>query len=307
MTEKDLNIINSLFERTNNLPNILHLRAAPLDYKLTEKDKEIILDTYQKLDDILKEIAAFINVKFPGRQDYIQSWNNIDFDAKIGGIKVITNDRELIKSEWLKGILDLKSLIKSLKNEVILRIDLEKEMKENPLFDEEEWDKYYDKRLEKRADEADFFLDMIIEKGLINLDKASVRKYFKNWFQDAKEFDLQIKDGDFVIEDGDLQTVPDFSKDNIPEFLKWFENEGNNFMDYLKAQGVNVRKGSKEAIINNGNLIINKNSQIKNQEIQSGKEQKESNWSKANVIIALVASIVGIITLIWTIWGKQLF
>jgi len=118
MTEKDLQIINSLLERTENLPEILHLRAAPLNYKLTNEDKELLIDTYQKLDDILKEVAAFINVRFPGRQDYIQSWNDIDFDTKIDGIKIKTTDREHIKSEWKKGIFDLKSLIKSLLNEV---------------------------------------------------------------------------------------------------------------------------------------------------------------------------------------------
>ncbi len=303
MTEKDLNIVNSLMKRTENLPEILHLRAAPIGYELTENDKELLLDTYQKLDDILKEVAAFINVKFPGRQDYIQPWNDIDFDTKIGGIKIATTDREHTKSAWKKGIFDLKSLIKSLINEVTLLVDHENEIKGNPLLDEKEWDKYYDERLEKRADQADFFLDMIIEKGLINLDKSTVRKYFKKWFNESQDFDLQIKDGDFAIENGDFQTVPDFSKDNIPEFLKWFEDEGNNFMDYLKEQGVNVKKGSKETIINNGNMIINKKSKTGKQTIKTGTEQKESNWSKANTIIALVVGIVTIIGIAWQIWG----
>ncbi|WP_225037334.1 hypothetical protein [Winogradskyella sp. SM1960] len=290
-------------KRTENLPEILHLRAAPIGYELTENDKELLLDTYQKLDDILKEVAAFINVKFPGRQDYIQPWNDIDFDTKIGGIKIATTDREHTKSAWKKGIFDLKSLIKSLINEVTLLVDHENEIKGNPLLDEKEWDKYYDERLEKRADQADFFLDMIIEKGLINLDKSTVRKYFKKWFNESQDFDLQIKDGDFAIENGDFQTVPDFSKDNIPEFLKWFEDEGNNFMDYLKEQGVNVKKGSKETIINNGNMIINKKSKTGKQTIKTGTEQKESNWSKANTIIALVVGIVTIIGIAWQIWG----
>tara|TARA_R110001632_G_scaffold156117_1_gene274398 strand:- start:526 stop:1500 length:975 start_codon:yes stop_codon:yes gene_type:complete len=123
MTHKDLHIINSLLERTENLPDILYLRAAPLGYHLTQEDKELLLDTYQKLDDILKEVAAFINVKFPGRQDYIQPWNDIDFDTKIGGLKVITTDREHVKSAWKKGIFDLKSLIKSLANEVTLLVE----------------------------------------------------------------------------------------------------------------------------------------------------------------------------------------
>jgi hypothetical protein len=65
---------------------------------------------------------------------------------------------------------------------------------------------------------------------------------------------------------------------------------------------VNVKKGSKEKIVNNGNMIINNNSKIKKQSFKNEKHQKESSWTKANVIIALVAGIVGIITLVWTIW-----
>jgi hypothetical protein len=303
MTRRDLDIVGELLIRTNDLPDILHLRAAPIGYILTETDKELLLDTYQRLDDILKEVAAFINVKFPGRQDYIQPWNEIDFDTKIGNFKIVTTDREHTKSAWKKGIFDLKSLIKSLINEVSLLVDQENEIKENPLFNQKEWDKYYDKRLEKSADQADFFLDLIIEKGLINLDKSTVRKYFKKWFNESQDFDLQIKNGDFAIEDGNFQTVPDFSKDNIPEFLKWFENEGNNFMYYLKEQGVNVKNGSKETIINSGNLIINQKSKIKKQTIKSGTEQKESSWSKANIIIALIVGIATIAGVLWQIFS----
>ena len=301
MTTRDLDILDKLLTRTNDLPDILHLRAADYDYKLTGDDKKLLLDTYQKLDDILKEVAAFINVKFPGRQGYMYGWNKIDFDTKIGGLKIITTDREHTISAWKEGIFDLKSLIKSLINEVTLLVEQEKEIKENILFDEKEWDKYYDKHVDKRADQADFFLDMIVEKGLINLDKSTVRKYFKKWFNESQHFDLQIKDGDFAIEDGDIQTVPDFSKDNIPEFLKWFDNEGNNFMDYLKAQGVNVKKDSKEIIINSGNMIINKKSITGKQTIKNEDEQKETNWSKANVIIALAVGIATIVGVFWQI------
>jgi hypothetical protein len=193
------------------------------------------------------------------------------------------------------------------KNESSIGLLLEREIrnvtKNNPLFDDKEWDKYYDRLLEKRADQADFFLDMIIEKKLINLDKSTLRKYFKEWFKENQEFDLQIKDGDLAIEDGDLQTVPDFSEENIPEFIKWFQEKGNEFMDFLKEKGLNVQENSKEQIINQGNLIINKNSKIKNQSIGEEKEQKESNWNKTNVIIALVVGIATIIGVIWQIIG----
>jgi hypothetical protein len=123
MTQKDLNIINDFLDRLKNLPDILHLRASEIGYKLTEDDKKLLLDTYGKLDDILKEVAAFINVKFPGRQDFIYSWNKIDFDTKIGNFKIVTTDREHIKREWKKGLLDLESLLKSLKNELVLMVD----------------------------------------------------------------------------------------------------------------------------------------------------------------------------------------
>lgn len=125
MTTKDLAILDDLYTRTNNLPDILHLRAADYDYTLTDDDKNLLSDTYQKLDDILKEVAAFINIKFPGRQSHIHGWNKIDFDTKIGNIKIITNDREHIKRDWNNGMRDLIGLIKSLRNETVLLIDKE--------------------------------------------------------------------------------------------------------------------------------------------------------------------------------------
>lgn len=127
MTIKDLGIIDNLLTRTNNLPDILHLRAADLGYKFTVEDKRLLLDTYEKLDDILKETAAFINVKFPGRQDYVYSWNKIDFDTKIGDFKIITTDREHTKRAWRMGLFDLKSLLKSLRNEVVLLTDIDQQ------------------------------------------------------------------------------------------------------------------------------------------------------------------------------------
>lgn len=127
MTTRDIDIIDDLLTRTKNLPDILHLRAADIGYELTEEDKKLLLDTYEKLDDILKETAAFINVKFPGRQDHIHGWNKIDFDTKIGDFKIITTDREHTKRAWRTGLFDLKSLLKSLRNEVVLLIDTEQQ------------------------------------------------------------------------------------------------------------------------------------------------------------------------------------
>ena len=303
MTKNDLHIIDSLLERTDSLPDILHLRAPSLDYELTSEDEELLLTTYQRLDDILKEVVAFINVKFPGRQGYINSWNKIDFDAKIAGMKVVTNDGDHIKSAWRGGIFDLKSLLKALKHEVTLLVDQDNEKKNNPLFYEKVWEDYFDALLEKRADQADFFLDIIMEKGLIKLDKTSIKRHFKRWFKENHDFDLQIKDGNLVVEDGDMQIVPELKKDSIPEFLKWFKNEGENFIEYLKDQDVNVKEISKEDIVNHGNLTINNNTQIKNQTLEVDRDRKESMWTKANVVIALIVAIATIVGIIWTMFN----
>ena len=302
MTKNDLETVQSYLKRTNDLPDILHLRAAPYDYQHTQKDKDLLLKTYEELDNILKEVAAFINVKFPDRKDYIQAWNDIDFDTKIGGIKIVTTNREHKKADWKEGLFDLQSLIKSLIHEVNL---LYKEaVRLNPLLDEKEWDNYLEKILEKRADHADYFLDMIIEKKLINLDKPTLRKYFKQWFKNSQTFTLRFKDGDLAIEDGDIQIAPDFSEKNIPDFLKWFETKGNDFLNYLKEQGVNVKQKSRETIINNGNLIINKKSKIEKQAIENHSALKESKWFKAKVLIALIVGVATITGVIWTIYSS---
>lgn len=80
----------------------------------------------------------------------------------------------------------------------------------------------------------------------------------------------------------------DFDYDNLEQIITDWVNEK------MKVKEV------KSSILYAENVIINKKSKIKNQSIGNGKEQKESNWNKANVIIAFV---VGIITVIGIIWG----
>lgn len=123
ITTNDIKVLDNLLLRTESLPDILHLRVAEWSYELTETDKVLLIDSYTMLDDILKEVASFINVKFPGYERHIRAWNDIDFDTKIGPIKIQTNDHELIKKEWQKGLFDLKELIKVLRNESMLLLD----------------------------------------------------------------------------------------------------------------------------------------------------------------------------------------
>lgn len=190
-------------------------------------------------------------------------------------------------------------------NNDVLTFILAKDFKEiHPeIYDEKIWEDYLDNKLEKRASQADFFFDIIISEKLLNIEKPEIRKYFKQWFKETQKFDLQIKNGDLAIEDGDLQIVPDFDESNIPEFVKWFNERKENFLNYLKEHGISTKQEmikNKQIIKNKGNFIINENSIIKQQSIELGKNEKESVWTKTNVLITL---IVGIFTVIGIIWG----
>lgn len=171
------------------------------------------------------------------------------------------------------------------------------------MYDEKVWDDYFDSKIEKRAEQADFFFDIIVSEKLLKLDKPDVRKYFKQWFKETQEFDLQIKNGDLAIEDGSIQLVPDFDKSNIPEFIKWFESQKDDFVGYLRENGITskTQQEEKSSIVNNsGNLIINNSSTISNQSIHPSEKQTDTGWTKTNVIVAIV---VGVATIIGVIWG----
>lgn len=60
MIKHDIKILDDLYLRTETLPDVLHLRAAEPGYKFTDADKKLVIDTYSKLDDILKEVAALL-------------------------------------------------------------------------------------------------------------------------------------------------------------------------------------------------------------------------------------------------------
>lgn len=143
--------------------------------------------------------------------------------------------------------------------QMLLQRDIEKNKIGNPLFDEKEWEKYFDEKIEKRAEQAGFYLDVIVSKKIMDLEKSDIKKYFKQWFKENQEFDLQIKNGDLAIEDGDFQIVPDLDKNNMPEFVKWYKEREDDFINYLREQGVNIDAELKTQTINNMSTVINNN------------------------------------------------
>ncbi len=161
---------------------------------------------------------------------------------------------------------------------------------------EKKFEEYTKEKVEKRADDADFFLDILIDQGIIKLNKEKVKDYFIKWFIENKEFDLQIENGDLAIEDGDLKFVPDFNKDDIVGFINWFETEKTEFVDYLKTKGVKIDSEKDFSIKNSGNLIINNNSNILNQ--SNANPDKKKKWEKG-AIISLIGLIVAITVLLF--------
>ncbi|MCW3077941.1 MAG: hypothetical protein JWO32_2550 [Bacteroidetes bacterium] len=161
---------------------------------------------------------------------------------------------------------------------------------------QKKFDDYTKEKVNKRADDADFFLDILIEQEIIKLEKKQVREYFIKWYINNKDFDLQIENGDLAMEDGDLKFVPDFNKGDIVSFVEWFESEKNDFIGYLKDNGVKIDEEKNSAIVNSGNLIINNESTIQNQTINTPLIKKK--WEKG-AIIGFISLIVAIAVLLF--------
>jgi hypothetical protein len=161
---------------------------------------------------------------------------------------------------------------------------------------EKDFEVYLKEKVEKRADDADFFLDILIDQGIIKLNKEKVREYFVKWFIENKNFDLQIENGDLAMEDEDLKFVPNFDKHDIIGFIRWFESEKNEFIDYLKKNGVKIDNEKNISVTNSGNLIINNNSNINQQSNLSSDKKKK--WEKGTTI-SLLSLIIAFTVLIF--------
>lgn len=145
----------------------------------------------------------------------------------------------------------------------------------------------------KRANDADYFLDILINQNIIKLEKEKVKDYFIKWFLENKEFDLEIVNGDLALEDGDFKIVPNFDKKDIVEFIKWFRKNEEEFLIYLEKNGINLTdkmtknsttvKNSKNVTINNG-IIKNKESDKK---------------SKTTFVISVITVVIVILTFLF--------
>jgi hypothetical protein len=172
---------------------------------------------------------------------------------------------------------------------------------------EKQFDNYLNEKVQKRADDADFFIDILIEQGVIKLDKAIVKSYFIKWFFENKDFDLQIENGDFVMEDNDLKFVPDFDKNDLISFVQWFNKEKNEFIEYLKQNGVDIKEENNNytSTVNNAeNVIINNNSNINSQTVLGNNEKKK--WEKSIIISLIGLTLAILVALFGNNWYGRL-
>ncbi len=123
MNQKDLEYIDTLLKRFNDLPDIIELRVKSNRQQIAQDEENFLQKTYKELDDLLNDLLAFINVKFPNRKDLILMWNEIDFNPKVNGIKVHTSSPDIIRGNWIAGMHTLKHLILNIKREIILLVE----------------------------------------------------------------------------------------------------------------------------------------------------------------------------------------
>ncbi len=171
-------------------------------------------------------------------------------------------------------------------------------------FDEKDQEDYLKSKIQYRYKDAEFFLDLLISEGYIKIEKLKVQEYFIQWFYKNKEIDLQIENGDFAIEDGDIKIIPDFEKEDIVKFLTWFNSERENFKIFLKSNGFDMENEEKvfsTNISNAQNVIINNDSHVEN---QNNVKNDNLNWTKIGVYIAIIAVVVTIVIAFYENWNN---
>jgi len=201
-------------------------------------------------------LAMGINQKQIWRTEEKEDYKNLEYLIEDLGLVQLISGRDnstldgqceyLISKKGRELVQNKQSSIESILGKQVKNEDFA-----STLFDPTGWDEYFEERIEKRMMEADYFLDLLVSADILKLDKGSIRKYFRDWFLEHQEFDLQIKDGDLAIEDGDLQLVPDFDKKQVAQFIKWFESKKENFLSYLLSEGIDINKSSEKNMSEN--------------------------------------------------------
>ncbi len=167
---------------------------------------------------------------------------------------------------------------------------------------EEEYEQHFQKLIQKRMDQAEPYLQQLVHEGVVKMNIETLRAEFRKYYE-AKENvgDLQIKDGDFDLEDGDLKVMPDIEFEDFEKFTKRFRD----FASFMKEKGMIPNKDADiDKIVNHGNMIVNQQSNISEQSVNKTQTVKEPetaqniNWTKWGVIATVAIGIITIIIML---------
>lgn len=227
----------------------------------------------------------------------------VNVDEQINGIE---NELSLNNSENISPPTDQpKKNIKPLKESISKSFNQGSKNSESwwgesyGLPSEKEYEDHFQKLIEKRMDQAEPYLQQLINEGVVKMEIETLRKEFRKYYE-AKDNvgDLQFKNGDFELEDGDLKILPDVEFEDFEKFTKRFRE----FTSFMKEKGMIPNKDADiDKIVNKGNMIINQSSSVSEQTVvkkplnPSSESDDRINWTKWGTVITL---IIGIITII---------
>ncbi|MEP2025081.1 MAG: hypothetical protein ABJH98_10715 [Reichenbachiella sp.] len=161
---------------------------------------------------------------------------------------------------------------------------------------DEEYRANFEMLIDKRMEQAEPYLQMLLAEEVVKMDIDVLRKEFRKYYSEKEDTgDLQIENGDFAIEDGDIKTMPDIQNEDF----KIFSQKFIDFTRYMKENNmIKDDKADIGKIVNQGNMIVNQQSTISEQNIKkTERANKGVNWTKLGSIAAIIGVLIAIIAL----------
>lgn len=123
LMHKDLEKFDEIISRVDSLPPNADFKVPFLRGKGSDDEKSAALQILDEVNDVFRDLQAFIKVKLPESQHYLTECQAIDFDTEVMGISVRTNSEAHHQSAWKEGMFKLHNLLKSIRSEIVLQIE----------------------------------------------------------------------------------------------------------------------------------------------------------------------------------------
>lgn len=131
---------DDLLQRTGSLLEKLQQSTQEHGFECSEENKKTLLESYEKLDEILNDAASMLISKIYKKHECCLS--KIEFDCKTGAAKKLATYLKDVKRSWQTGVFELLDLMMSLSSKHILNTNEESQVAE--FIDEKEINKIID-------------------------------------------------------------------------------------------------------------------------------------------------------------------